>query len=160
MSDRPYIILSTPSPESVYERLMRDHPYIYHLLPWNQPMKEPPRNRLPAMRPALVRRIEVEGKEFYITVSFYDEGDLLVRPAEVFITIANMQAKAVNAAVQSWAVMISMALQYAIPWEKIYAKYQHADPLSAGIVNAIQACVRERASIIGFPESNDRPGDD
>lgn len=113
-------------------------------------MKEPPRFRLPSPRPAIVHRIDVDGREFYVTVGFYDDPGLQANPAEIFIVTANMQAKAVNAVLQSWAVSLSMHLQYGVPWKKLHEKFSGADVLTASLIAAVELCCRERRSIVGL----------
>lgn len=123
-------------------------------------MKEPTRHRMPATRPAIVHKTEIDGWEFFITVSFYDDLDTHAHPGEVFVVGASLQSKAVNAAIQAWAMSISMLLQYGTPWEKIYAKYESGDVLTRGIVHAIQCCVNERKRVVGMdepPTDPDRP---
>ena len=115
-------------------------------------MQEPKRVRLPSKRPAIVLKQEIDGHEFFITVSFYDDALNHAHPGEVFVVGANMQAKAVNAAIQAWALAMSMLMQYGTPWEKIYAKYRDGDALTRGITEAIQSCVDERRRIVGMDE--------
>lgn len=115
-------------------------------------MQEPKRVRLPSTRPAIVMKTEIDGHEFFITVSFYDDAFNHACPGEVFVVGANMQAKAVNAAIQAWALALSMLMQYGTPWEKIYAKYREGDALTRGIATAINACVDERKRIVGMDE--------
>ena len=106
-------------------------------------MVRPTRERLPNSRKGITRKIEIDEREFYVVVNFYDDHNK-VRPGEIFIIMSQMQATAVNAVVQSLAVMMSLALQSGVPWSKVYGKLHLSDKLTGGLVEAIQECVLEQ----------------
>ncbi|RLC82678.1 MAG: hypothetical protein DRJ03_18650 [Chloroflexi bacterium] len=67
---------------------------------------------------------DLEGKDHnikgYFTIGFYDDGT----PGEVFISTGKT-GEDLRGFANSWAIGISMLLQYGIPPEKIYAKFAH-----------------------------------
>jgi ribonucleoside-diphosphate reductase alpha chain len=80
----------------------------------------PDRKHLPATRSSVVKKGQLSGQEFYVTISFYDDDPKL--PGEVFVTIAK-QGSDLAILVDSWAIMVSLGLQYGMPWDKIYSKF-------------------------------------
>lgn len=115
-------------------------------------MNEPNRRRLPDMRPAMTHKVTVDGHEFFVSVSFYDDDTDRGQPAEVFVTTSKSQATAVNAMIQAWAISLSMSMQYGVPWHNVYVKFCTGDPLTKGLADAINSCVLERRRVIGIDE--------
>lgn len=119
-------------------------------------MNEPNRRRLPEMRPAMTVKKTIDDHEMYITVGFYDDAPERCQPAEVFLTISKNQATAVNAALQAWMVAMSLALQSGVPWVKMLEKFRDGDHLTKGIANAIESCVTQRQSDVGYYDEPDQ----
>lgn len=77
------------------------------------------RRRLPGNRIGLTARKQAAGYKFYVTVNFYDDSAL---PGEVFVNIAK-EGSDVAGFVNAWAITLSVALQYGVPWERLRDKY-------------------------------------
>ncbi|MFT5430774.1 MAG: ribonucleoside-diphosphate reductase alpha chain [Myxococcota bacterium] len=79
---------------------------------------EPPRQRLPDERQSLTHKFNIAGHEGYITVGCYPDG----RPGEIFIKMAK-QGSTLRGLMDSFAMSISVALQYGIPLDTLARKY-------------------------------------
>ena len=88
---------------------------------------EPPRERTAETRMGVTQKVSNAcGFELYVTVNFYPDGDLKLdlhggEPSEVYLTIAK-KGSIVGGFTRVFAVLISVMLQYHIPWEVIYGK--------------------------------------
>lgn len=68
------------------------------------------RRRLPDERQSVTHRFSVGGHKGYITVGLYPNGE----PGELFITMAK-EGSSVSGFVSSFAQVVSVALQHAVP---------------------------------------------
>ena len=112
------------------------------------------RTHLPATRASITRRIEHVGDlDIYITVGFYEPqrdleaGTGIEQPGEVFIKIGK-EGSTVGGLLDSVAVLMSLMLQYGVPWERIARKLRHTrfDPVNTegkSIIHAVVSAVDE-----------------
>ncbi len=114
-------------------------------------MNEPPRERTAETRAGVTRKVpDACGFELYINVNFYPEnsnGD--IKPSEVFLTIAK-KGSVINGFVRTFAVLISVMLQYGIPWDVIYGKLEGMkfDPMDAKYASLIDAIAQNVNDIV------------
>lgn len=78
------------------------------------------RRRLPDERRSVTHRFSVGGHKGYITVGLYPNGE----PGELFITMAK-EGSSVSGFVSSFAQVVSVALQHAVPLEVFCDKFTH-----------------------------------
>lgn len=78
------------------------------------------RERLPDERQAVTHKFQIAGYEGYITVGLYDDG----RPGELFVTMSK-EGSTVSGLLDGFATMVSLALQYGVPLEKLVEKFTH-----------------------------------
>ena len=78
------------------------------------------RHRLPEERSAITHKFSVAGHEGYITVGQYDDGT----PGEIFVKMSK-QGSVVSGLMDSFAIAISMALQYGVPLNTLIDKFSH-----------------------------------
>src|SRR5215470_17175236 len=78
------------------------------------------RRRLPDERRSITHRFSVGGHKGYITVGLYPNGE----PGELFITMAK-EGSSVSGFVSSFAQVVSVALQHAVPLEVFCDKFTH-----------------------------------
>ena len=97
---------------------------IEHITPL---IRQPQRIRLKETRKAKIHRFEVDGHEGYITVGLYENGT----PGEVFITIAK-QGSTLGGFLDSFAVLLSISLQYGVPLSALVNKFIHTKFEPAG----------------------------
>lgn len=83
-------------------------------------MNPPERRRLPDTRDAVVHRFRVGDAKGYITVGLFDDGS----PGEIFITMAK-EGSTLSGMTDSFAIMLSLALQYGIPLKDLVRKFRH-----------------------------------
>lgn len=86
--------------------------------------EHPNRIKLPDTRSGFTRKETCGAYEFYVTVSFYDQGDLSSLPGEVFIKIAK-EGSVLAGMCDALATTISLALQHGVPWKVLRDKYMH-----------------------------------
>ena len=82
---------------------------------------KPMRRRLPDERKALTHKLSVGGHEGYLTVGLYDDG----MPGEIFIKMSK-QGSVVSGLMDSFAIAISLALQYGVPLQALVDKFSHS----------------------------------
>ena len=80
----------------------------------------PSRRRLPDERLAITHHFSIAGHEGYLTVGLYEDGS----PGEIFITIAK-QGSTISGLMDSFATVVSLALQHGVPLEVLCAKFSH-----------------------------------
>ena len=94
------------------------------------------RTKLPEVRFGLTKRVDACGLTYYLTVNFVD-----VQPMELFVTVAK-EGSAISGFVEAFAITISIALQYGVPWEVLYDKYLHQifeprDDVNSSLIHSI-----------------------
>ena len=78
------------------------------------------RRRLPAERQAITHKFDIAGHEGYITVGLYDDG----QPGEIFLKMAK-EGSTISGLMDSFATMVSVALQYGVPLHDLVHKFAH-----------------------------------
>src|SRR6516164_439101 len=78
------------------------------------------RRHLPDERQALTHHFSIAGHEGYLTVGLYEDGS----PGEIFITMAK-QGSTISGLMDSFATVVSLALQHGVPLEVLCAKFSH-----------------------------------
>lgn len=81
---------------------------------------KPYRRKLPDEREAITHKFSVGGQEGYITVGLYEDGT----PGELFINM-NKEGSTISGLMDSFAVAISMGLQYGVPLQVLVTKFSH-----------------------------------
>ena len=78
------------------------------------------RRRLPDERRAITHHFSIAGQEGYLTVGLYDDG----APGEIFIRMAK-EGSTISGLMDSFATVVSLALQHGVPLELLCAKFRH-----------------------------------
>ena len=78
------------------------------------------RKKLPDTRQSITHKFSVAVHDGYITVGLYEDG----KPGEVFITMAK-EGSTLSGVMDSFALAISIALQYGVPLKTYVDKFQH-----------------------------------
>jgi ribonucleoside-diphosphate reductase alpha chain len=79
------------------------------------------RRRLPATRNSETHKFSIGGHEGYLTYSMFEDGAL----AEIFIRVAK-QGSTLAGLLDSFAIAVSMALQYGVPLKALAQKFIHS----------------------------------
>ncbi|MHB9130773.1 MAG: vitamin B12-dependent ribonucleotide reductase [Armatimonadota bacterium] len=79
------------------------------------------RRRLPDERVAITHKFSVGGHEGYVTVGQYEDG----MPGEIFVKMSK-QGSVVSGLMDSFAIAISLALQYGVPLTALIDKFTHS----------------------------------
>jgi len=89
-------------------------------------MKDPRREHMPDTRSSKTGKAQVDSVEFYVTISFFDDVDRDdARPGEMFIRMSK-HGSDLSLMYDALAVMVSVSLQYGVPWQKIKEKFEHS----------------------------------
>jgi len=80
----------------------------------------PFRHKLPDERRSITHKFDIAGHEGYITVGMYEDG----QPGEIFITMSK-EGSTISGLMDSFALAISMALQYGVPLKVLVDKFSH-----------------------------------
>lgn len=78
------------------------------------------RRRLPDERRSLTHHFSIGGQEGYVTVGLYEDG----LPGELFIRMAK-EGSTVSGLMDSFAIAVSLALQYGVPLKILCGKFSH-----------------------------------
>jgi len=81
----------------------------------------PNRTRLPDERQAVTHKFSIAGHKGYLTVGLYENG----QPGELFISMAK-EGSTVSGMMASFAIAVSMALQYGVPLKVLCEKFSHS----------------------------------
>lgn len=81
---------------------------------------KPKRKRLPDERKAITHKFRVGNQEGYITVGLYDDGS----PGELFVTMSK-EGSTLSGLMGSFALTVSIALQYGVPLKALVNKLIH-----------------------------------
>ncbi len=79
---------------------------------------QPARRRLPSTRHSETHKFSIGGHEGYLTYSMYEDGG----PAEIFITMSK-QGSTLSGLIDSFAIVVSIALQYGVPLTSLVKKF-------------------------------------
>lgn len=110
-------------------------------------LHEPPREHVAETRKGVTRKVsDACGFELYINVNFYPDSN---EPSEIFLTIAK-KGSVVSGFTRALAVLISVMLQYGIPWSMIYDKLEKMkfDPQSEQYTSLIDAIAQNVNDIV------------
>ena len=83
------------------------------------------RRRLPQERRSITHRFSIAGEKGYLIAGLYEDGS----PGELFIHISK-EGSTLSGVLDSFAVMVSMALQYGVPLDAMVNKFRnvHFEP--------------------------------
>jgi len=81
---------------------------------------KPHRRRLPAERTAVTHKFDIAGHEGYLTIGLYPDG----QPGEMFVRMAK-EGSTVAGLMDSFAISVSVALQYGVPLRDLVNKFAH-----------------------------------
>ncbi|MDQ3813952.1 MAG: intein-containing adenosylcobalamin-dependent ribonucleoside-diphosphate reductase, partial [Armatimonadota bacterium] len=79
------------------------------------------RRKLPDERQSITHKFSIAGQEGYFTVGLYEDGS----PGEIFIKMSK-EGSTISGLMDSFAVAISMALQYGVPLRVLVNKFMHS----------------------------------
>jgi ribonucleoside-diphosphate reductase alpha chain len=82
--------------------------------------RTPIRRKLPDERASITHKFDIQGHEGYITVGKFDDGT----PGEIFVKMAK-EGSTLSGMVDSFAIMVSLALQYGVPLDAMVSKFAH-----------------------------------
>ena len=82
--------------------------------------RTPIRRKLPDERASITHKFDIQGHEGYITVGMFQDGS----PGEIFVKMAK-EGSTLSGMVDSFAIMVSLALQYGVPLEAMVSKFAH-----------------------------------
>lgn len=88
------------------------------------------RSKLNNTRRSITHKFDIDNHEFYVTVGLYDDGT----PGELFIT-ASKEGSFVRGIMDSFATIISIALQYGVPLSVIIDKLKGSSFEPSGYTN-------------------------
>ena len=116
-------------------------------------MSEPTRHRLPDTRRSITCKRDICGFEVYIHIGFYDDGtersdSTACEPGELFIKVAKHGTE-MSGVIDAFAIMVSLALQYGVPWEKISDKmtgmrFGIHDGVNTSLIDGIMKCIDQQ----------------
>jgi ribonucleoside-diphosphate reductase alpha chain len=80
----------------------------------------PKRSKLPDERQSITHKFDIQGHEGYITVSMFEDRT----PGEIFVKMAK-EGSTLSGMMDSFAIMVSLSLQYGVPLEALVSKFSH-----------------------------------
>ena len=101
------------------------------------------RRRLPETRASETHRFAIAGHDGYLTYSMYDDGTL----SEIFIRMAK-QGSTLSGLLDSFAISVSIALQYGVPLKDLVRKFVYTRFEPAGFTE--NANIRIATSIVDY----------
>jgi ribonucleoside-diphosphate reductase alpha chain len=93
-------------------------------------IRRPYRRRLPDERLSITHKFSLGGHEGYLTVGMYPDG----QPGEIFIKMAKV-GSTISGLMDSFALAISMTLQYGVPLSVLVEKFTHTRFEPSGYTN-------------------------
>jgi len=96
----------------------------------NAPAGQPYRRRLPDERQAVTHKFSIGGHEGYLTVGLFEDAT----PGEIFITMSK-EGSTLSGMMDSFATMVSLALQYGVPMKVLVTKFSHVRFEPSGVTN-------------------------
>ena len=94
------------------------------------PAGQPYRRRLADERQAVTHKFSIGGHEGYLTVGLFEDGT----PGEIFITMSK-EGSTLSGMMDSFATMVSLALQYGVPMKVLVTKFSHVRFEPSGVTN-------------------------
>jgi ribonucleoside-diphosphate reductase alpha chain len=86
-----------------------------------KPEIAPARRRMPRERQSLTHKFSLAGHEGYITAGLYPDGSV----GEIFLTDIGKEGSTLRGMMNSFATMVSIALQYGVPLETLVQKFSY-----------------------------------
>ncbi len=118
------------------------------------------RRKLPTSRQSVTHKFSLSGTVGYLTVGMFPDGT----PGELFITI-NKVGSTIRGMVDSWAILMSMSLQYGVPLQKLVSKFRGAKFEPSGFTGEDE--IKHATSIVDYVVQyldlsfgSERPSDD
>ena len=90
----------------------------------------PSRRLLPPEHKSITHKFSIGGHEGYITVGLFEDGT----PGEIFITMSK-EGSTLSGLMDSFATMVSLALQYGVPIKVLVGKFSHMRFEPSGVTN-------------------------
>ncbi len=94
----------------------------------------PLRRKMPRERQSLTHKFTIGGHEGYITAGKYEDGTL----GEIFLTDIGKEGSTMRGMMNSFATMVSIALQYGVPLETLARKFSYVRFEPEGITQNIE----------------------
>ena len=88
------------------------------------------RRKLPDERQSITHKFSIAGQEGYFIVGMFEDG----QPGEIFIKMSK-EGSTISGLMDSFAVAISMALQYGVPLHVLVKKFSHTRFEPSGYTN-------------------------
>lgn len=88
------------------------------------------RRKLPDERQAVTHKFSIAGQEGYFTVGLFEDGS----PGEIFIKMSK-EGSTISGLMDSFAVAVSMCLQYGVPLRVLVNKFSHSRFEPSGYTN-------------------------
>jgi len=110
---------------------------------------EPPRKRVAETRNGVTKTVnDACGFKLYMNINFYPDEDG-GGPNEIFLTIAK-KGSVVSGFTRTFAVMVSLLLQYGVPWSVIYNKLDKIkfDPQNEKYTSLVDAIAQNINEVI------------
>ncbi|MCR4280198.1 MAG: vitamin B12-dependent ribonucleotide reductase, partial [Candidatus Komeilibacteria bacterium] len=104
---------------------------------------KPRRRQMPIERQAITHSYQIGNHKGYITVGIFEDGT----PGEIFISAAK-EGSVISGLLDSFAVSISLALQYGVPLRDLVNKFSHSRFEPAGYTNNPE--IRIAKSIVDY----------
>lgn len=105
----------------------------------------PSRKRLPQTRASITHKFKIEGVRCYINAGLYENG----QPGEIFLSIDKV-GSVEHGFAESWAIAISMLLQYDVPLSVIVTKFSHMRFAPAGKTESSAQELKFASSIVDY----------
>ncbi|MBI3261384.1 vitamin B12-dependent ribonucleotide reductase, partial [Candidatus Berkelbacteria bacterium] len=80
----------------------------------------PQRRRMPDERKSITHKFTIAGHDGYLTIGLFEDGS----PGEIFIRMAK-EGSTIAGLMDSFAIAVSMGLQYGVPLDTIVSKFAH-----------------------------------
>ena len=103
----------------------------------------PERHRLPDTRDGITHKFRVEDATIYFTVGLYEDGT----PGELFITGAK-EGSTLSGFMDSFAIAVSMGLQYGVPLKEMIRKFKHVNFEPSGLTGGKE--IQQASSIVDY----------
>jgi ribonucleoside-diphosphate reductase alpha chain len=103
------------------------------------------RDRLPVTRNSLTHKFDVAGHEGYLTVGLYEDG----RPGELFVTMSK-EGSTVAGLMDSFAIAVSLGLQYGVPLPTLCNKFRHQRFEPSGMVLYGDDEIKQASSLVDY----------
>lgn len=104
---------------------------------------KPQRKKLTDTRESITHKFDIAGHQGYFTIGLYDDG----QPGEIFVNVSK-EGSTIRGMMDSWAIMVSMLLQYGAPIRDVIEKLKNVKFDPAGITQ--NPSIRFCTSIVDY----------